>query len=453
MSDTVFADHALLPGGWAREVAITIRDGRIGDVASGAAPPGARRHAIVLAAPANLHSHAFQRAMAGLTERRGPGEDSFWTWRTLMYRFLDQLDPGQVEAIAALAYVEMLEAGYAAVGEFHYLHHGPGGVPYADPAEMSARIAAAAETAGIGLTHLPVLYMQAGPDGRALSGGQRRFGNDVDGFARLLTGAEAAVAALADGCVGIAPHSLRAVDIEALTAATGMRPGAPFHLHIAEQVREVNEILATHGATPVKWLLEVMDVGRHWCLIHATHMSAAEVDGLARSGAVAGLCPITEANLGDGIFAGAGFVRAGGQVGIGTDSNIRIALSEELRTLEYGQRLRDRSRNVLAAEGGSTGRFLYDAALAGGARALGRDAGRIAVGAWADLLALDAGALALAGLTGDAVIDAWTFASDDRLVTEVWSAGRHVVKAGRHVRREAVETRYRAAIASLAAAI
>jgi formimidoylglutamate deiminase len=363
------------------------------------------------------------------------------------------LTPDHVEAIAALAYVEMLEAGFAAVGEFHYLHHAPGGASYDDPAEMSARIAAAAAETGIGLTHLPVLYMQAGSEGQELAGGQLRFGNDLDRFTRLLESAEAAVATLPDALVGIAPHSLRAVGVEPLTAATSLRPAAPFHLHIAEQEREVAEILATHGATPVKWLLEVMDVDHRWCLIHATHMSPAEVVGLAQSGAVAGLCPITEANLGDGLFEAARYVEAGGIFGIGSDSNVRIALSEELRVLEYGQRLRDRQRNVLAAEGGSTGRFLFEGAVRGGAQALGRDAGGIVPGGWADLVALDAGALALVGHAGDAVLDAWIFAADDRLVSDVWSAGRHVVRDGRHIARDAVEARYRVVMAELVAVL
>ena len=448
MRQVIHAERALLPEDWADDVAVTIEDGRITAVERDAAPAGERVE-ILLPAPANLHSHAFQRAMAGLTERRGPEADSFWTWRRLMYRFLDRLDPDQVQAIAAQAQIEMLEAGYAAVGEFHYLHHGPGGVPYAAPAEMSARIAAAADETGIGLTHLPVLYMQGGSDGRPLAEGQQRFGCDLDRYARLLQEAGRALADLPDAVLGVAPHSLRAVGVEALTAAAGLVPGAPLHLHIAEQIAEVSEVLATHGATPVKWLLEIMDVGPEWCLIHATHMNPAETQGLAQSGAVAGLCPITEANLGDGIFDGARFAEAGGRWGIGSDSNVRIALAEELRTLEYTQRLAVRQRCVLAPPGGSTGRALYAAALAGGAQALGRPSGALAPGLWADMVALDAGTLALAGQSGDGVLDAWIFAGDDRLVRHLWSAGRAVVRDGRHIAGEAVERRYRAVLAEL----
>ena len=412
---TLFADTALLPDGWAQNVRIRLADGRLAEVATGAEPaPQDTPVDILLPAPGNLHSHAFQRAMAGLTERRTAGQDSFWTWRTLMYRFLDALTPEDVEAIAAQVYVEMLEAGYASVGEFHYLHHGPGGAAYDDPAEMSARIATAAAETGIGLTHLPVLYMRGGTDDRALAGGQRRFGNDLDAFARLLDGAEAAVAqAGPDAVTGAAAHSLRAVGAEALGTAADLRPDRPFHLHIAEQEAEVADVLAAYGATPVAWLLDRMDVTPRWCLIHATHMTPAETAGMARSGAVAGLCPITEANLGDGIFDGAtylasgGALGAGGALGVGSDSNVRIALAEELRTLEYGQRLRDRSRAVLAGDG-STGRTLYDAACRGGAQAQGREAGVIRTGAWADLVALDGDSLALAGCLA---IPCWTHGS------------------------------------------
>lgn len=454
MTQTIHARHALLPRGWVEDAAIAITDGRIETVTPGVERDGdAVTVDILLPAVANLHSHAFQRAMAGLTERRGTGDDSFWTWRDLMYRFLDRLSPDQVEAIAAQVQVEMLEAGFASVGEFHYLHHGPAGTVYDDPAEMSVRIAAAADATGIGLTHLPVLYMQGGSDGRALAGGQLRFGNDLDGFNRIVEGAERAVTGLPDAQVGVAPHSLRAVGVEALTTATALRPGAPLHLHIAEQIAEVNEILGTHGATPVKWLLEVMDVDGRWCLIHATHMSPAETEGLARSGAVAGLCPITEANLGDGFFPGAAFAAAGGRYGIGSDSNVRISLAEELRTLEYGQRLEARQRNVLARPGGSTARAMFDAVLAGGAQALARPSGAIAHGMWADLVALDAAALALDGLRGDALLDAWAFAGDDGLVQDVWSAGRHVVRAGRHIARDGIEQAYRRVMSDLRAVL
>jgi formimidoylglutamate deiminase len=450
---TLFAERALLADGWARDVRVTLgADGRIAAVEAGAeAGPGDERLAgrILLPAPANLHSHAFQRAMAGMTEARGPGaKDSFWTWRKLMYRFLETLNPEDVEAIAAFVQVEMAEAGYAAVGEFHYLHNQPGGGADDNPAEPAARIAAAAET-GLGLTLLPVLYMQGGCDGRALTGGQLRFSCDFDQYGRILEEAVAAGAGLpADTRVGVAPHSLRAVPPEAVRAAARLRPEGPVHIHAAEQTAEVAEVEAAYGARPVALLLDQAGIDRRWCLIHTTHMEPAETEALARSGAVSGLCPITESNLGDGIFDGVRFREAGGVFGIGSDSNIRISLSEELRTLEYSQRLGGRARAVLAGPE-STGRVLLDGAVAGGARACGRDAGAIAAGRLADLMTLDGNALALAGLDGDMALDGWVFAGDGQVVCDVWSAGRRLVSGGRHFAREAVEARYRAVLARL----
>ena len=450
----LFAEQALLADGWARDVRVRLgADGRIAAVETGvAAQAGDERLAgrILLPAPANLHSHAFQRAMAGMTEAPGPdASDSFWTWRTLMYRFLENLRPEDVEAIAAFVQVEMAEAGYAAVGEFHYLHNQPGGGAYDDPAELAGRIAAAANQTGLGLTMLPVLYMQGGCDGRALAGGQLRFACDFDRYWRILQGAVASVAALAaDTRVGVAPHSLRAVPLEAVRAVAALRPGGPVHIHAAEQTAEVAEVEAAYGARPVALLLEAVGTDAHWCLIHTTHMEPAETKGLARSGAVAGLCPITESNLGDGIFDGVRFRAAGGVFGIGSDSNIRISLSEELRTLEYSQRLGGRARAVLAGPG-STGRVLFEGAAVGGARACGRDSGAIEVGRLADLMTLDRDNLALAGLEGDMALDGWIFAGDDGTVRDVWSAGRRLVTGGRHFAREAVEARYRAVLARL----
>ena len=442
----IHAERALLPGGWASDVGVRIEAGRI--VAVGPAE-GGRRVGCLLPAPVNLHSHAFQRAMAGMTERRGAGQDSFWTWRSLMYRFLDRLTPDDVEAIAAQVMVEMAEAGYAAVAEFHYLHHQPAGVPYANLAEMSERIVNAAEETGFGLTLLPVLYQRGGCDGRVLTQGQARFGNDPERFQRLWEGAARAVARLADGVTGVAPHSLRAVDMAGLRLAEGIAPGAPIHIHLAEQVAEVEEVSAAMGARPVEWLLANFAVDGRWCPIHCTQMTEAETLALARSGAVAGLCPITEANLGDGIFDGVRFAAAGGHWGVGSDSNVRISLAEELRLFEYSQRLRDRGRALLAEAGRSTGRVLWGGAVAGGAMAAGRTSGRIAEGAVADLVALDMDSLHLAGRDGDEILDAFVFAGHDGLVRDVWSAGRHVVTDGRHVAREHVAHRFRAVMSGL----
>lgn len=452
---TIWAKRALLPAGWAEGVTVTLAaDGRIAAVVAGARPSGTCVETL-LPAPANLHSHAFQRAMAGLTERRGPDpSDSFWTWRRLMYRFLDRLTPDDVEAIAAFVQMEMLEAGYAASVEFHYLHHAPGGQPYADLAEMSARIAAAAATSGIGLTLLPVLYQWGGLDRRVLVTGQDRFGNDPARFARLVEGASAALGGLPDDAqLGIAPHSLRAVDPDGLTAAIALAGDGPIHMHLAEQVGEVDEVLTATGQRPVGWLLDHAPVDRRWCLIHCTQMTEAETLALAATGAVAGLCPITESSLGDGIFDGVRWTQAGGAFGIGSDSNIRIALAEELRTLDYSQRLRDRSRAALATADRSTGRVLWDGAVAGGAQAAGRDSGAIAVGHLADLVALDDLGPDGLGRTGDTLLDTLIFARDDRAVAEVWSAGRHLVTGGRHHARDAITAGYAATMRRLGDAL
>ena len=442
------AGMALLPEGWARDVTVELRDGRIHRVGPGAT---GERVEVLLPAPVNLHSHVFQRAMAGLTEFRSAGQDSFWTWRSLMYRFLDRLTPEDVEAIAAQVMVETAEAGFAGLAEFHYLHHAPGGAAYDDPAEMAGRIVQAAKATGLGLTLLPVLYLRGGCDGRALAGGQLRFGNDTDRFARLWQAAAAHVAGLgADARIGVAPHSLRAVDEAGLQAALQIAPQGPVHIHVAEQLAEVVEVQANLGARPVEWLLHRMPVDRRWCLIHATQMAAHETLDLAASGAVAGLCPITEANLGDGVFDAPRYLGAGGAFGVGSDSNVLISLREELRLLEYSQRLARRGRAVLATEDRSTGRVLWEGAALGGARAAGRHAGAIAEGMWADLVALslpDA-----PGRGGDQLLDTLLFTNAGR-VDRLWSAGREIVQGGRHVARDAVGARFRAVMARLGAAL
>lgn len=440
----IWAAQALTDKGWIENVRLTIDgSGKIGSVRPDQ-PPEGHQVGILLPAPVNAHSHAFQRAMAGLTEGRGPhASDSFWTWRQLMFRFLDRLTPDHVEAIAAYVQMEMLEAGYATNVEFHYLHHGPGGQAYTSLAEMSERIVAAAAQTGIGLTLLPVLYQQGGCDGRPLGDGQIRFGNDLDRFARLFEQAKTAISHLpADACIGVAPHSLRAVRNETLESIACLAEAGPVHMHLAEQVAEVKEAEAAFGKRPVEWLLDHVDVDGKWCLIHCTQMQPHETIGLAQTGAVAGLCPITESNLGDGIFDGVRWFDEGGRIAIGSDSNIRISLSEELRTLDYSQRLRDRSRAALATPKKSTGRRLFDAISSGGAQAASRDTGRIAPGAWADLVALDHTAVNLAGRRDDHVLDSFVFAGDDRLVTDVWSAGRHRVRDGHHVDRSVIVKRY-----------
>jgi len=439
---------ALLQDGWANDVRLTLEDGRIAGVERGVVPlAGDERCGVGLPGIANLHSHAFQRGMAGLTERRGAQGDSFWTWRTLMYRFVAHLTPDDLEAIAAQAYVEMLEAGFTRVGEFHYLHHDAAGRAYADIGEMAVRIAAAAGEAGIGLTLLPVFYAHGGFGGAAVGAAQARFLNDPDSYDELLRASRRAVAALDGAAVGIAPHSLRAVAPHELEAILPLADGGPVHIHIAEQTKEVADCLAWSGARPVEWLLANAPVDRRWCLVHATHMTRAETRALAGSGAVAGLCPITEANLGDGLFPATTFK---GAFGVGSDSNVLISLAEDLRLLEYGQRLKRRMRNVMAGRpDASTGRRLFAAALAGGAQALGV-AGGLAAGAPADIVSLEADHPALIARAGDDILDSFVFAGGAP-ISGVWRAGRRLVTDGRHHRRGPVAARYRRTLERLLA--
>jgi formimidoylglutamate deiminase len=446
-------DHALLPEGWARNVALDIEGGSIQAVEPEADPEGRERvSGITLPGLPNLHSHTFQRGMAGLAETRGPEGDSFWTWRQVMYRFLGNLTPDDVQAIASFAMMEMLEGGFTSLAEFHYLHHDIDGSPYANPAELSERIAAAAQETGMGLTLLPVFYAQGGFGGAATTEGQRRFINSIESYAGLLEGARRALSGLDDAVIGIAPHSLRAVTPDSLNAVLALGKNGPVHIHIAEQMKEVEDCLAWSGQRPVAWLLDHCDVSERWCLIHATHMDQNETRGAAASGAVAGLCPITEANLGDGIFEGVDFLKAGGSFGVGSDSNIEITAPGELRLFEYSQRLKHRGRNMLTRhEGQSTGVSLYTGALAGGARALGRAVGSIAVGKRADLVVLDANHPDLASMSGDRWLDSYVFVAGKAAIDTVMVGGRPVVAQGRHHMREAIAARYARSMARILA--
>lgn len=447
----IFAERALLPGGWQENVRLKIQGGHIASMESGgSAERGDERHAILLPGMANLHSHAFQRGMAGLAETRGPSSDSFWSWREVMYRFALSMTPDQVEAVAAQLYVEMLEAGFSRVGEFHYLHHDIDGRPYSNIAEMAERIAAAANATGIGLTLLPVFYAHSGFGGVAPNAGQRRFINDLGSFARLFESCRKAIESIPEAVVGVAPHSLRAVTPDELAAVAVMSPANPIHIHVAEQMREVEDCIAWSGARPVEWLLANADVDQRWCLIHATHMTDAETIAMAKSGAIAGLCPITEANLGDGTFSAPLFMEKGGHFGIGSDSNVLIGIPDELRQLEYSQRLFHRARNVLAAPGQSNGRALFEAALAGGAVALGGGQDGLTQGASADFITLDPTHPSLAGKAGDAILDAWIFANGAK-VDCAWVRGKKLVDGGRHFRREAIAQKFRNVMMQLAA--
>lgn len=440
--NVLWFENALLPSGWARGVRVEMAQGLISMVTTDvAAQAGDDRHAIAVPGLSNVHSHAFQRGMAGLTEHRGASDDDFWSWREVMYRFLDHLDPDDVEAICAMAYVEMLETGYTRVGEFHYLHNDATGLRYNDPAEMAGRVIAAAGATGIGLTLLPVFYAHADFGGTPPKPGQRRFLSDLDSFAALIDACGRLIPE--DAKLGIAPHSLRAVTEDELGVLIEMHKHGPIHIHIAEQVKEVEASLAHSGARPVEWLLGHADVDARWCLIHATHMSEAETDAVAASGAVAGLCPITEANLGDGIFPAVRYLARGGRIATGTDSNILIDPAQEIRALEYSQRLIHKGRNLLASEQHpSVARRLFDAALSGGAQALDAAQG-IAVGLAADIVTLNADHPALYGRQGDFLLDSWIFAARAGAIEDVWHRGRKQVANGRHQYRDTVVERYR----------
>ena len=436
------AGHLWQDDGWTRDGIFGIdADGTLQAVEDG---PAETLGTWVLPGMPNLHSHAFQRAMAGLAERRGRMDDSFWSWRETMYAFAAAIGPEDLKAIAAQLYVEMLKAGYTQVCEFHYLHHRPDGTPYAQAEAMSLALVDAAREAGIALTLLPVLYMRGGFDGRPLGVRQRRFGHEVDAYLRLLQSLRAIEAD--DLCVGIALHSLRAVPEDALQAvlASGLAQQGPIHIHIAEQLGEVQDCLSIRGARPVEWLLDHAEVDARWCLVHATHLSDDETARVARSGAVAGLCPTTEANLGDGLFPLADYLDAGGTLGIGSDSHISVSPVEELRWLEYGQRLATRHRNIAARhEGASVGNTLWRAALKGGAQVAGLPVGALQPGRRADLLVLDDGSPLLAAREEPALLDSFVFAGNAPLVRDVMCGGRWVVRGFRHHDEERIAQRYR----------
>jgi formimidoylglutamate deiminase len=431
-------ETALTPDGWRNDVVIRIERGMIVGIDAPGHGPAEHISGVTVPGLPNLHSHAFQRAMAGLTERRstgGGGEaDSFWSWREAMYRFVERLSPDDLEAIAAFAYMEMLEAGFTSVAEFHYLHHQPDGRPYDNPIEMSERIVAAAETVGIGLTLLPVLYRQAGFGGRPPSEAHRRFVCDRDAYARLME------TRVPGGTIGIAPHSLRAVTLNDLKWASEVWRGKPAHIHVSEQTREVEECLAAHNKRPVDLLMDTVEIDERWCLVHATHADANELARMAKARSVVGLCPITEANLGDGLFDVPAFLAEDGRFGVGSDSNVRISAADELRTLEYGQRLAHRQRNVLGEAARSTGRRLFELSLAGGGQAVGQPVGLLAPGHRADLVVIDG-----QDFEGDAVLDRWLFAADNAAIKSVYCSGVPVVQNGRHKDRDGIAMRYRKA--------
>ena len=449
--NALFARHALLAEGWCRDVLLEWdARGDLTKAAPDAAPPlGVARADYVLPGMINLHSHSFQRVIAGLTERAGDSPDSFWTWRDLMYRVANRITPEQMEAVAAQLYAECLRHGYTAVCEFHYVQRAPGGHVYGQPAETAQRIAQAAHEAGIGVTLLPVMYAYAGFDDTPLKPEQERFRTDPAQVLRIVEALEPLRGPQLE--VGAAPHSLRAVSAGQLRElAQALPAGRPLHIHIAEQQLEVAQCVEATGMRPVEYLMRQADVDARWCLVHATHLSDAERDALAASGAVAGLCPTTEANLGDGLFPLSPYIAAGGRFGIGSDSHVSQSPVEELRWLEYGQRLAQQRRNIAVhgAERDVAG-FLWRQALLGGAQATGRRLGVLASGRRADLLVLDSAHPNLDGVPPHEVLGRFLFSGNDNLVRDVLAGGHWVVQGGRHKAQDAIAQRYKAAARTL----
>lgn len=450
---TVSAYHLLTAEGWRQDVTLHLANGRITRIEDGVQ---GNAYACIIPGMPNVHSHAFQRAMAGLTERRSAASsDSFWTWREWMYTFLDRITPEHNLAIARWLYIELLKAGYTRIGEFHYLHQQADGQPYANRAEMAESILQASAETGLGLTLLPVHYATSDFGGKPPVPGQRRFLHSTRDYLKLLE--QLSPLHGRDGVVlGIAPHSLRAVTPEMLRDVLAALPGlglqdAPKHIHAAEQVKEVEASLAWFGKCPVQWLLENLPIDRNWCFIHSTHLTEAETDALAASGAVAGLCPTTEGNLGDGIFPAVRYLEKGGRFAIGTDSHIMVNAAEELRLLEYVQRLTHKSRALLLAEGKSNGRFLWERAVAGGRQALGVASPGLAEGAAADFVTLDLSSPLFEGKSGDALLDTALFGHVALPVQDVYVAGRRVVEAGTHPLEASASAAFRAALRELTA--
>ena len=448
----IFAKKALLPNGWSNNVIIEIdQSGLISNVTenNNHKVDADLNEEIILPAMNNLHSHSFQRAMAGLTEARSPqGNDNFWSWRSLMYQFLDVLTPEEIFSITLFSQMEMLQSGYVGVGEFHYLHNQIGGTKYDNIAELSEKVLEASEESGISICLLPVVYERGGCDNRELEGGQLRFHNNIDTFEELYNQIKVFLSKNENFSLGVAAHSLRAVKNETLNKIIDLTNG-PIHIHAAEQVKEVEEIKSFYKMPPVEFLIENFDINKRWCLIHCTQMSELETELLSKSGAVAGLCPVTEANLGDGIFNGFQYNEQKGLYGIGTDSNINISLTEELKTFEYSQRLLNKKRAVISNQKKSTGRKLFDDCLEGGARALQINNGKIQKGFNADLISLPNTNNELDGLKDDKILDYWIFSSRENDVQKLWNKGKCLVENGKHLNFDDIQSNYRKTIKNL----
>lgn len=433
----LFAKKILLASGWASNQTLTIEAGVITDISQGFIEGAEQATGVVIPGMINCHSHAFQRAFAGFSEQGSEGKDSFWTWRSIMYKFIEQLSAEDAQVIATQLYIEMLKMGYTRVAEFHYLHHDITGENYPSLSAMAEAIFVAAKESGIGLTLLPVLYRFSGFGTQKPNSGQKRFINSVEQFNDLVSDCFEIANAQVNTNIGIAPHSLRAVDKSSLSAAVthvrSLDPKAPVHIHIAEQQKEVNDCLEHYGQRPVQWLLNNADLDKHWCLIHATHIDEKERKGIVASQAIAGICPTTEANLGDGIFPTDEFLVDNGTFAIGSDSHISVNPIEELRWLEYVQRLSKQQRALLAtSEQKSVGLNLWQRAARGGAQSTNSNTGELATGKQADLLVLDDSQLRLFAHDDNHLLDSVIFASQQNLVKDVMVNGQWHVRGGKH---------------------
>lgn len=439
----LFVDKILLATGWAKQQTLTIENGIITDIVSGHIDGAECANGIVIPGMVNCHSHAFQRAFAGFSEQGSQGQDSFWTWRNTMYQFLSQLTDEHAQVIATHLYIEMLKMGYTRVAEFHYLHHDIDGSTYPKLATMAEAIYKAANNSGIGLTMLPVMYQYSGFGELAPTDGQRRFINSVEQFNQLVSDCFSLSSLYSNTNIGIAPHSLRAVDMASLhkiiNHVRGLDSKAPIHIHIAEQQKEVDDCLEYYGERPVQWLLNNVELDAQWCLIHATHINDQERKSIVASKAIAGICPTTEANLGDGIFPTTEFLQENGTFAIGSDSHISVNPIEELRWLEYAQRLVKQQRAVLASPSqASVGRNLWQKAALGGAQSTNSNTGELSIGKQADLLVINAEKMSLFAHHDQHLLDSLIFASQQNMVRDVMVNGQWVIKEGQHLQEQKI---------------
>ena len=451
----LYAQSALIGSQWQTNITLSISaEGVIQAIDKGQDADAVALNGPIVPGMVNCHSHAFQRAFAGYSEYRGESEDSFWSWRDIMYRFVAKMSPQDAFDVARFVYLQMLKAGYTAVGEFHYLHHQTDGRSYNDPLEMSHQVIHAANSCGIAYTHLPVLYTYAGFGKKSPSKGQARFIHSTDNYLSLVSEINKQYSEKANFKLGIAPHSLRAVDESQLKEIVPyirqIDPLSPIHIHIAEQLQEVEDCVNHYQKRPVEWLLDNYSMDEHWCLIHATHLSSQEIKTLAQSSAAAGLCLTTEANLGDGIFPTDQYLKLGGSFAIGSDSHIGVNVAEELRLLEYAQRLTKHQRAVLVgSDCSSVGQYLYTKAANDGASAIGQNVGTIEVGKRADFLVLDENHPSLFSKSGSNLLDAAIFACNELPVRDVFVAGKKVIESGNHPLEKEILSRYRSVLANL----